>query len=114
MSTFSMTVSPPLGSPEIFFRFVSIPKLPRPSTTEYNFTMNAAEILAELPKLHAQERERIMQRLFELQEEDLLRGIGPSEEEKEFLDQALAEFRRNPQAGSSWEQVKARILNPHD
>jgi hypothetical protein len=41
-----------------------------------------AEILAQLPKLKAEERAQVYQRLCELQEQDLLHGIGPTEEEK--------------------------------
>src|SRR5438034_8909576 len=46
--------------------------------------MSKSEILAELPKLKAEERTQVFERLCELQEDDLLRGIGPTEEEKNF------------------------------
>jgi len=36
-----------------------------------------------LPKLQAEERRQIYERLCELQEQDLLNGAGPSEAEKE-------------------------------
>ena len=50
--------------------------------------MSSAEILAELPKLKAEERKQVFQRLCELQEADLLHGVGPTEEEKKLLDEA--------------------------
>ena len=51
--------------------------------------MSKAEILAELPNLKAEERRQVFQRLCELQEDDLLHGVGPTEEEKNMLDEAL-------------------------
>jgi hypothetical protein len=67
--------------------------------------MNKAEILAELPKLKAEERRQIYQRLCELQEQDLLKGIGPSEEEKILLDEALAEYQKDRDKGQPWRKV---------
>ena len=57
--------------------------------------MSKSEILAELPHLKAEERSQVFQRLCELQEDDLLQGVGPTEEEKKILNEALAEFERN-------------------
>ena len=71
--------------------------------------MSNAEILAELPKLKAEERAQVYQRLCELQEQDLLHGIGPTEEEKKLLDQALAEFKRDGNPGTPWREVLQRI-----
>ena len=59
--------------------------------------MSKAEILAELPKLKADERTQVFERLCELQERDLLHGLGPTAEEKKLLDEALAEFERDGQ-----------------
>jgi hypothetical protein len=67
--------------------------------------MNKAEILAELPKLKAEERRQIYQRLCELQEQDLLKGSGPSEEEKILLDEALAEYAKDGDKGRPWREV---------
>ena len=67
--------------------------------------MSNAEILAELPKLKAEERRQIYQRLCELQELDLLNGAGPSEEEKKLLDAALAEFEKDHDRGRPWREV---------
>jgi hypothetical protein len=68
-------------------------------------TMSHAEILAELPKLKAEERRQIYQRLCELQEQDLLNAAGPSEEEKKLLDAALAEYEDDHDRGRPWRAV---------
>jgi hypothetical protein len=67
--------------------------------------MSSAEILAELPKLKAEERNQVFQRLCELQEADLLRGVGPTDQEKRLLDEALAEFQRDGDVGRPWREV---------
>jgi len=66
------------------------------------------EILAELPKLGMADRREIFDRLCEMEERDLLNG-GATPEEKAMLDRELEEYRRNPDAGSSWEEVEPRI-----
>jgi len=71
--------------------------------------MSKAEILAELPKLKAEERTQVLERLCELQEDDLLRGVGPTEEEKKLLDEALAEFERDVDPGIPWREALRRI-----
>lgn len=76
--------------------------------------MSKAEILAELPKLKAEERILVFERLCELQEHDLLRGVGPSAEEKELLDTALAEFERDGDPGRRpWREVLQSLRSPH-
>ena len=67
--------------------------------------MSNAEILAELPKLKAEERTEVFQRLCELQEADLLHGVVPTGEEKKLLDDALAEFLRDNNVGTPWRAV---------
>jgi hypothetical protein len=71
--------------------------------------MSKAEILAELPNLKADERTQVFQRLCELQEQDLLQGIGPSAAEKKLLDEALAEFGRDPTPGTPWREAFRRM-----
>jgi hypothetical protein len=71
--------------------------------------MSKTEILAELPKLKAEERSQVFQRLCELQEEDLLRGVGPTEVEKKLLDEALADFERDGSTGIPWRESLQRI-----
>jgi putative addiction module component (TIGR02574 family) len=70
--------------------------------------MSKMEILAELPKLELADRREIFDRICEMQERDLLTG-GATDEEKALLDRELAEYRRNPEAGSSWNEVEARL-----
>ncbi len=66
------------------------------------------EILAELPKLELADRREIFDRICEMEERDLLNG-GATEEEKALLDREVEEYRRNPEAGSSWNEVEDRI-----
>jgi putative addiction module component (TIGR02574 family) len=70
--------------------------------------MSKMEILAELPKLELAERREIFDRICEMEERDLLAG-GATDEEKALLDRELEEYRWNPEAGSSWDEVEARI-----
>ena len=74
--------------------------------------MSKAEILQELPKLPREDRREIFERIGEMEEQELLNGARPSAEERELLDRELAEFQRNPEAGSSWEEVEARLRKP--
>jgi hypothetical protein len=67
--------------------------------------VSKAEILAELPKLKAEDRILLFERLCELQEKDLLQGIGPSADERKLLDDALAEFERDGDSGLPWREV---------
>jgi hypothetical protein len=71
--------------------------------------MSKVEILAELPKLKAEEREQIFARLCELQEDDLLHGAGPTPEEIKVLDAALADFQRDGNPGTPWREALRRI-----
>ena len=70
--------------------------------------MSKVEILAELPKLAAADRREIFDQLCELEERDLLNGSA-TPEEKALLDREMEEYRRNPNAGSAWDEVQARI-----
>lgn len=72
--------------------------------------MSKAEILAELPKLNAVELREIQDRIFQLEEEELVNGRAqPSEEEKALLDREYEDYSRNPQAGSDWKDVQTRL-----
>jgi hypothetical protein len=44
-----------------------------------------------------------------LQEEDIVRGPGPSAAEKRILDDALAEFERDGNPGTPWRDVLQRL-----
>ena len=74
--------------------------------------MSKADILNELPRLKSGERQEIFNRLCEIEESDLLQGGSPSAEEKALLDQELADYQKNPDTGSSWPEVEARLRKP--
>ena len=77
--------------------------------------MGKAEILEELPKLNAEERRQIFEHLCELQEADLLRsGAAPSQEERRLLDEALAQFERDGDAGVPWRDAIRAIRTSDD
>ena len=72
--------------------------------------MSKAEILEELPKLTKTERQEIRLRLAELDSEDWLDDEEPlTVEEKALLDARLAAYAKDPDAGSTWEEVEGRI-----
>jgi hypothetical protein len=71
--------------------------------------MSKTEILQELPKLGLEDRREILERICELEEHDLLQGVGATSEEKVLLDRELLDYRQNPDAGSPWQEVLARI-----
>jgi hypothetical protein len=58
-----------------------------------------------LPKLKAEERRQIYQRLCELQEQDLVNDEGASEEEKKLLNAVLAEYEKDGDKGRPWREV---------
>lgn len=72
--------------------------------------MSKNEILEELPKLTKLERQEIRLRLTELDADDWEDQDDPlTIEEKALLDARLAAYAKDPDAGSSWTQVKNRI-----
>ena len=58
--------------------------------------MSKAQILEELPKLTSSDRSQLFARLAELHEADL-------------LDEAFAEFKRDPSPGEPWRKVFSEI-----
>ena len=74
--------------------------------------MSKAEILHELPKLGLHERREIFERIGELEDQDLLKGGEPTAADKALLDRELEEYRRNPEAGSTWPEVESRLRKP--
>lgn len=74
--------------------------------------MSKAEILNELPRLGLGERREIFERIGEMEDQDLLKGGEPTAEERALLDRELEEFQKNPQAGSTWAEVEARLHKP--
>jgi putative addiction module component (TIGR02574 family) len=72
--------------------------------------MSKAEILAEIPKLTKEERFEIRVKLAEMDGDGWLDENDPlTDSEKALLEARLAAFEKNPEAGSSWEEVEARI-----
>ncbi len=70
--------------------------------------MSKTEILQELARLPPTDREEILNRLWELEESDLLTTGEPAPEEKVLLDQGLAAYARSPGAGRPWREVLAK------
>ena len=70
--------------------------------------MSTAEILEELAKLTPDERAEITAKIREI---DGTEWLDPelTDEDKRILDERLAEYEKNPDAGSTWEEVEARI-----
>jgi len=71
--------------------------------------MSKAEILKELPKLKPDERQEVLDRLWDLEDQDLVNGLGPSPEEKAILDRELADYQQTSDAGAPWQDVKKRL-----
>jgi putative addiction module component (TIGR02574 family) len=72
--------------------------------------MSKDEILKERPKLTKTEREEICLRLAELDSEDWLDDEEPlTVHEKALLEARLATYAKDPDAGSTWEEVEGRI-----
>lgn len=72
--------------------------------------MSKAEILAELPRLTQSERQEIRLKLTQIDSEEWLDAKEPlTDSEKALLDARLAAYEKDPDAGSSWEEVEARI-----
>jgi putative addiction module component (TIGR02574 family) len=66
--------------------------------------MSKAEILAQLPKLSAQDRGEILEQLWRLEE-----AAGPTEYEKAALNEAQAAYDADPNAGAPWADAEARL-----
>ena len=71
--------------------------------------MSKSDILEQLPKLGRGERRGILERIREMEEEDLLKGAQLDTDEKLLLDRECYEYQANPKAGSEWEEVESRL-----
>ena len=78
----------------------------------YILPVSKAEILSEIPKLSPAEREEILERLWELEEREMLNGGKPTAAEMVLLDRELKEYGSNPTAGSTLDEVEARLRKP--
>ena len=71
--------------------------------------MSKAELLEEFAKLTPAERIELWDALWTFEERDLLGLSTPTAEERDVLDQEMDDYRKNPQAGSSWAEVKSKL-----
>ena len=71
--------------------------------------MSKSQILEELPRLTVSDRSQLFARLAELHEADLLDGGAPAPAEREALDEAFADFERDPGPGEPWRDVFRQI-----
>ena len=72
--------------------------------------MGIAEIVEELPKLTVEDRDELRLRLLQLDREIWTDSSDPlTDSEKALLDARLATYRKDPDAGSSWEEVEMRL-----
>jgi putative addiction module component (TIGR02574 family) len=72
--------------------------------------VSKTEILEQLPRLTKVERHEIRLKLAELDGDDWIDGDDPlTADEKALLDARLAAYEKDPDAGSSWEEVESRI-----
>jgi putative addiction module component (TIGR02574 family) len=66
--------------------------------------MSLTEILAEIPKLSFAERQELVRRAIEVEDDEL------APEEKVVLDRRLEDFRRDPNSGVPAEQLRGEAL----
>ena len=71
--------------------------------------MSSAEIIAQLPRLSPQERAAVQAKLDELAGEAWQDNGELSDADRQGLDAALKAYAASPDAGSSWDDVKARV-----
>jgi putative addiction module component (TIGR02574 family) len=72
--------------------------------------MSFNEVMAELPKLTPAERQAIRLKLARLDGDQWLDGDDRlTDAEKALLDARLAAYEKDPESGSSWAEVEARI-----
>jgi putative addiction module component (TIGR02574 family) len=68
--------------------------------------MTKAEIQQEAMRLPPEERQELVEALWESLERE---PVDLPDWQRRVLDERLAELEANPDEGSSWEQVEARI-----
>ena len=71
--------------------------------------MTKSEIMAELPRLRAEDRQEILERLWQMEEATLLHGGAPDPAETALLDRELIAFERDGQNGSPWREDALRL-----
>jgi putative addiction module component (TIGR02574 family) len=73
--------------------------------------MSKAELLEEFTKLTPAERSELWDALWTLEERQLLGISTPTAEEKAVLDREMEDYQKDPQAGTPWPEVEARLRN---
>lgn len=71
--------------------------------------MSKSDILEELPNLARGDRREILERIWEMEEADLLKGIQLDADEKALLDREFEEYKANPTAGAEWKEIEPRL-----
>ena len=72
--------------------------------------MSKTDILEELPKLTKSERNEIRLKLAEIDGDSWLNSDEPlTQEEKVLLESRLAGYLKDPDAGSTWDEIETRI-----
>lgn len=71
--------------------------------------MGKTEIIAQLPHLSPDDRAEVQAKLDELAGAAWQDRGELSDADKQALDDALAAYEASPHAGSSWDEVKARV-----
>lgn len=75
--------------------------------------MSKAEILEELPRLKPEERQEVLERIYQIEkiaEDEWLDADDPlTDSEKALIDSRIAAHERNPEAAIPWEQFDARL-----
>lgn len=71
--------------------------------------MSKAEIINELSRLSIKERAEVQAKLDELAADQWQDSGELSDADRRALDSALGSYAQQPNAGSKWEDVKARI-----
>ena len=66
--------------------------------------MSLTEILAVIPKLSFAERQELVRRAIEIEDDEL------TADEKLILEKRLKDFRRDPNSGIPAEQLKSEVL----
>jgi hypothetical protein len=71
--------------------------------------MSTAEIIAQLEHLSPHELAQVQAKLDQLAQDEWLDGSDLSDSDKQSLNTAIATYEASPEAGCSWDDVKARI-----
>jgi hypothetical protein len=71
--------------------------------------MSKAEIIAQLPHLSPDDRAEVQAKLDELAGTAWQDRGELSDDDKKILDGTLTAYESSPDAGSSWDEVKARV-----